>query len=245
MKKIVGLWTCLIVATVVVGQAGVIPDTLHSPDRERPVWVRADRALTPDGTIDPELFDEGERRVIQGFLALPQTGGCIRLGVTRPDEKLAIAGEPEPTDLQSAVRAADWVVVAKVTARAGGFHGSLPGTLLELQPTEVFKGPQGRSWAQHVFMPVGTVVLGESTLCKSDPQRAALPEIGDEALLLADLSARDRLGLLPTDAAAITVLSRDGRVSLPHLLRGGARAKRPMTREELLSIVRLAAGEGR
>lgn len=248
MRRIGVVGLCLglaVTAMAAAAERGHIPKSIYADVRERPVWVRADHALLPDGSFDPALFDQGERRVLQSLLELPWTDGCIRLGVTRPDETVAIAGEPAPTDLESAVRAADWVVVATVTARATGFHGSLPGTLLELQPEQVFKGPQGRSWAQHVFMPLGTVRVGGSALCKSDPHRAELPEVGDQVLLLTDLSARDRLGILPTDAASITVLRRDGSVSLPQLFRGEVSAKRAEARQDLLNVVRLAVGEGR
>src|SRR4051794_7986297 len=76
-------------------------------------------------------------------------------------------------------------VLARVTGKAYGFFGGIPGQLLRFSPTKAFgRRLQTSSPAYYVFMPIGRFSVGNTEICKSDIRYAEPPEIGGEAFLL-------------------------------------------------------------
>jgi hypothetical protein len=147
---------------------------------EYPTWVRADAALDAAGQPRAELFPRQSRERLSHYLALPPANGCIEL-LPLPDES---ANPPERGDLRTGVTTSQLVFLAEVTGKAAGFQRAVPGTLLRLRPTEVFKSEDGPALAEYfLFVPKGTVQAGAKTLCKQDPSYAEVPSVGDEVLV--------------------------------------------------------------
>jgi hypothetical protein len=225
------------------GRSGVIPETLYTERSEtHPTWVSASSALKADGTVDPDLFSPVDQRFIRRLLDSPQEGDCVPIGKleeirSRPDHR---------PDLASAVRDSDWVFLAKVTARAGGFSEGLPGTLIQVQPAKNLKGTGGKLPEYYVFMPAGTFRVGGVKLCKTHPLYADLPEVGEDVLLLLDSSWVNGEEFLSTgrDSGIITIHQRGG-VSLPERYRQGEKAFNGRTREDVLDLIRKVVGENR
>lgn len=199
--------------------SGEIPEVIHIPDAGTPfpAWVAADRALAPSGEIDPSLFSPSDRLIIGQYLQKPPREGCIRLGHEEQFEDLRVGPQRAVRqNLASAAKSAGWVFSATATARAPGFNGSVPGTLVEIVPEETFKGPLDRRGVHYIFFPIGTFSLGETKICKTDDRYAALPEVGERVLLFIDLFWRNEGSFLWTggDSGIITI-NRKGIASLP------------------------------
>jgi hypothetical protein len=209
----------LLILTAGTTHALAPPELIHIPNAgtQYPAWVAAEKVLTPFGEVDPLLFSPADRSTIKGYLRLPAHEGCIRLGQELEVEKTT-AGIQKPArqTLNSMAKSAGWVFSATVTARAAGFNGSNPGTLLEITPNETLKGPQNRSGVHYVFIPVGTISVGGKKICKTDERYAALPNVGERIVLFVDLFWQNEGRLLWAggDSGIITI-NRNGIVSLP------------------------------
>jgi len=211
-------WVLLSGSTAVLAE---IPQVFYIPHFSKelnpyPAFAAAERVLTPSGEVNSALFSLGDRSIISGYLRVPPRDGCIRLAQERILETVG----PERTDRQSladmAKGGAGWVFSARITARAPGFNGSNPGTLLEVVPEEIFKGPRDRGGAHYVFVPIGTFSVGGKKICKTDERYAALPEVGDRVLLFIDLNWLNQGRFLWTgEDSGIITISREGVVSLP------------------------------
>jgi hypothetical protein len=200
-----------------------IPNVLYIPETESPypAWVRADEVLTPSGEFNASLFSPGARSIIQGRLQLPPRDGCIWWGQEDEEEGVQVGPDkPARKNLATTARIAGWVFRAKVTARALGFNGSTPGTLLEVLPEETFKGPRDRNGIHYIFFPVGTFWIGETKICKADERYPTLPEIGEHVVLFIDLFWRNESSFLWTGGdSGIVTISAKGRASLPQRYR--------------------------
>lgn len=222
---------------------GTVPGVISLFDDSYPEWVSADRALTPSGELDPTLFSEISRSTIARLLATPPDRDCIRLG--KVFEYIpAISGPERRGNLTDAIRNSDWVLLARVTARAGGFFADEPGTLLVVEPAEVFKGFTRRNWEHYIFMPVGNFQVGNSMICKTHPDYAELPKVGDLMLLLIDLTAHNRKSdfLETGQETGIITFPSETEVSLPRRYREGEQKSGSMSRSDLLHLVRQLTG---
>jgi hypothetical protein len=217
MKKLacVLCWFILSVHPLIAGE---IPAVLHIPEAgtSYPAWVAAERVLTPSGEIDSSLFSPGDQHIISGYLRLPAREGCIRLG--RHDTEFETNGPHKAVrpSLASTAKSAGWIFSATVTNRAPGFHSSEPGTLLEVIPEKVFKGPRDRRGVHYVFIPIATFSLGGTKICKTDDRYAVLPEIGERVVLFAHLFWQNEGRFLSVggDSGIITI-KESGSISLP------------------------------
>jgi hypothetical protein len=226
--------------------SGEIPRVLHIPNAGTPypAWVAAERVLTPSGEIDPSLFSLSDRLIIGQYLRMPAREGCIRLRHELQIEEPTAAGpKAARQNLASTAKSAGWVLNATVTARAAGFSASLPGTLLEIVPEEILKGPRDRGGVHYIFFPVGTFSVGGIKICKTDDDYADLPEVGEHVLLFIDLFWRneDRFLWAGGDSGIISI-NKEGLVSLPKRylatdpsLEGGAQ-------DDLIRFVRKSIG---
>jgi hypothetical protein len=199
--------------------SGEIPEALYIPEAEStyPAWVAADRALTPSGEVDPSLFSPADQSIISRYLKLPAHEGCIRLGQEEEPEGVRVGPKAAVRqNLASTVKSAGWVFSAKVTARAPGFSGSTPGTLLEIVPEETFKGPRDQDGVYYIFVPVGTFSVNGIRICKTDQRYAILPDVGERTFLFIDLFWRNKGRFLWTGGdSGIVTINTKGSVSLP------------------------------
>lgn len=220
-----------------------IPAVLYrdGSGRSEPDWVVADSVVTSSGDVDAHLFSVADRTIIQSYLAVPPQDGCVRLGLATVQDK--VDSPNRRPDLASAIRNTEWVMLARVTARAGGFHRSEPGTLLQVEPVEIFKGPKKRSGRSFVFMPLGRLKVGVTEICKTHPLYADLPKVGEEVLLFVDPDWRNQGELLDTGnlgagaETGIVTIHSDGKVSLPEVYRDAGKARSPSTRADLRDLI--------
>jgi hypothetical protein len=67
---------------------------------------------------------------------------------------------------------------------------------------------------------VGTFKVGSRTICKTDPQYAELPEVGDEIVIFQPKDDRgDERFLDAYDGAGVVTIKSDGRLALPQAFR--------------------------
>jgi hypothetical protein len=86
--------------------------------------------------------------------------------------------------LPKRVRHATLILHAKATDFRYGFKGTTPGRLVRLEPLELLKGNEALLDEYFVFYPVGTFQVGDHKICKTDYRYPAVPEPGDEVVLL-------------------------------------------------------------
>jgi hypothetical protein len=239
---------CILLWSLLAGQpvlSAEIPEVLHIPNagNKYPAWVAAERVLTPSGEVDPSIFSLSDQVIIGQLLHRAAQDGCIQVGREQADESTG----PERRDRQtvaSMAKSAGWVFRARVTARATGFNGGVPGTLLEIVPEETLKGPSDRSGAHYIFVPVGTFSVGGKKICKTDERYPALPEAGDRVLLFVDLFWRNEGRFLWAggDSGIITI-RKEGLVSLPKRYRAAESSLEGGGEGELLHRIRQALGK--
>ncbi len=244
MKKLLALvlYAIMISAPMVAArEAGKIPDVLYVFGSQKagrpPIWVASEKVLTPAGTVDPTLFSLADRHSIAQTLTSPTKGDCIS-AFDQVAIETVVEGSNLRLDLADAVRDSGWVFTARVTARASGFSGPFPGTLLQVMPENVLKGPQDRLGKHYIFMPVGRVRIGNTELCATSQRYANLPEIGERVLLLVDLVYVNQGDFLLTgNETGIITLHQDNKVSLAERYRNSDKALTSGTAGDLLRFV--------
>jgi hypothetical protein len=195
-----------------------------------------DRLVSPD--LQSYLVELRTSRV-------ESSSACIDYGEVYDE----IPNPPLRGTLERAFEGAQFVFRARVTASEGGFFGSVPGTLLRLEPIEVFRRePTVHQAASYlVFLPVGRVELGFATICKRDHRFPDLPVVGDETLVFvpkwSGASAGELLNLI--DENGLLTLRQDGTVSLPA---GYQKSSANMTEDDVViaavrAIAQKKAGE--
>lgn len=209
-----------------------------------PDWVSAKRAVTPSGELDATVLSPSVRAVIARYLeGGPTSGDCI--DVIASDDHMVRKGRPGyRTDLATAIRTSDWVFKARVLAREPGFQGSTPGTLVQVLPETTFKGSSRPPTSAYFFVPVGEVPIGEQKICIRNPDYAALPDVGDEVVLLIDLSwQKPGPFLRPGNETGLITLRKQGDISLPKPYRSEEKALHGKTSADFLRFVAESARE--
>lgn len=247
MRRTLVLCTAgILISLAAAGEAGTVPDVLYlHGNRPFPSWVAAEKIFTPEGTLNSTLLSPAARYGIAKAMELPLQGDCILVTDQGESGQLVEGPDSKPrNDLASTTRSSDWVFTARVTARASGFNGSVPGTLLQIVPEDVLKGPKNRVGEHYVFMPSGTVKAGKLKFCKSNPKYSDLPEVGERVLLLVNLTYINQGKFLLTgNESGIITIREDGKVSLPARHRNNDKALANGTAEDLLRFVQEALEE--
>lgn len=205
-----GLGICLLSATP---PASEIPPLLYvsDPDYSHPVWVAAEAAFDASGQLDDKLFASSAAWALSGHIEDNEVGTCIELG----ERWAEVVNPPDLETLDRSIANTPLVVVARVMARAFGFHGDTPGQLFRLDPEEILKG---EAWSDHffVFFPVGTFTAGPHRFCKRDARFPETPELGDRLLLTVPVSEDSNEPFLDLwYGANVVVLKNDGSLRLP------------------------------
>jgi hypothetical protein len=198
-------------------------------------WVSEDRASDADGELDEELIHPESRRLITNFLKIPARNGCIPLEEFYQEG----VGRRDVDTLEGRFAASELVLHGRVTGKAPGFLAYSPGQLVRLEPIRLLKGDETPLPRYYTFFPVGTVRLGEATLCKTDSRFPRVPEIGDELILMVLDRPDPSEPLLEPDlyGAEGYLTIHDGHVDLPSRFRGKYPEEiTPLWRSEVLRI---------
>jgi hypothetical protein len=192
-----------------------MPETL-SNRAALPFWVDADQVLKKNGQINSELLGHEATRDIERILSKPAQDGCIQAGEILID-RITINGKMiRRTSLAETFGSAAVAMRGRVTGRSVGFQGSFAGTLIRFEATTIYKDTSRPQRLYYTFMPVGRLKIGNRTICKTDPNYAEVPEVGDEIVLLQPEGYRsDDQYVDAYDGAGIITVKSDGRVSLP------------------------------
>jgi hypothetical protein len=221
--KVVFLWLGLVTAATlaVAGGGDSMPQVLYStrPEIEYPVWVAAEAALDPDGTVNRALFPEWAAKDIETNFGVEPVDGCIPIGAAY--EQFGIA-PPARDTVRAAARNVAFALHGRVTGKSYGFHTGIPGQLLEIEPIELLKGGPENLAVYYAFFPVGNVPLGDRIYCKSDHRFPYTPEIGDELLVTDPWRARKDDRFIETwGPEGLIVIESDGSVHLPKHMKLG------------------------
>jgi hypothetical protein len=196
-----------------------MPEVLRTgvarPD-EYPTWVDAKRLFTPAGKLDTRVLDPEAVRYIERALATPAKDGCIEAGAILIDRIVINGNYLDRTSLDATFRSAGAVIRGRVTGVSTGFQGSFPGTLIRFEPVADYKDDFKPQPVYYTFVPVGRVQIGDRVLCKTDPNYAELPAVGDEVVLFEPKGYRgDERFLDSYDGAGVVTVKRDGTLALP------------------------------
>jgi hypothetical protein len=226
-------------------EPGRLPKAHYVPSRTTqpyPFWIEKSMILNPDRSVNTDLVSPSGAAEIDALRRTPAKDGCVRIGA-EPEDAM---GVPSRGTIEEGTRNSRLLVLGKVTERAYGFKGYIPGQLLRVVPEEILKGVPRDVPAYFVFIPVGAFHLGAMPLCKTDDRFADPPQVGDEVLLFAPAGpdrhddTREPFLELEDENGLVTIHSNDG-VSLPRGWRSeGSTKSSPLTREGLLERVRLA-----
>jgi hypothetical protein len=226
---------------------GHLPKVHYIPSRaadsKYPNWVDASMVLNADGSPNTDLLHPSAVRQIKAFRANATGNSCLPVGHYFQD---AIA-PPERNTPEQAARNSRLVLFGTVTEKAFGLAGDQPGQLLRVTPDEIIKGQPRNVPAYFVFLPVGTIKIGNLEICKTDEYYPEPPAVGERVLLFVPDSwdwqqnQNDPYLDLMNESGIITIHS-DSTVSLPKRFRENLRAlPAPSGAEALLSRVRAAA----
>ncbi len=186
-----------------------IPEFLWEPAIDDPNafprFVRLDRALDANGSLDAAVFEEAFISLNRYLFESDPGEPCIRAGL------ISIHDSPAPTwvDYQSVVDNYPNLVVAKVAAQGHGFFWGSPGTLLRLEQDQILKGDD-RWDSKYLFFGAGEMNLGDRRICVSHTRYPELPEIHDRILVAHHSTAQPWLS---TSGSALIVLNGNGQVS--------------------------------
>ncbi len=158
-----------------------LPEILYSSDPylEYPIWISAAAAIDPSGKVHQKLFHAGAKNIINSYFVSKPHGGCFSV----EEHYDALVDPPDRSSLGKAVEHSSFILVGRITAAAFGFHQSLPGQLLQVEPSEVLQGAALLD-QYYIFYPAGTFAAGPHIICKTDRRYPRIPEIGDEVLLM-------------------------------------------------------------
>lgn len=216
-----------------------LPEFLWSSDagRDLPVWVRADAAVTPDGSVDLSLFSDATGWALNHNLqdvSLRDTNGCTQL----EEYYESIPNRTDFSTLEKLISKAPSVILGTVAASSFGFSYGTPGQGFELKIDEEIGTATGRDHV-YVFFPVGSFHLGKYKICKTDSRYARPPQLGDQVLFFLDPLANPNDAMPSmTEASSLLVIGQDGTARYPSKLVKGTSVNTDS--EHLLSAVRNA-----
>jgi hypothetical protein len=188
-----------------------IPATISQDYSTLPIWVEETKILDATGLPNRELLGDSTG-TIQRILQTPERNGCHHEGAISVD----YAGAPPRGSLTEAVRTARIAVLAKITAKAPGMYGGIPGELFQIRPetetTHLLKSDD----YYYFFIPIGSLRIGKELICKDDDAYGAVPEVGGEVFLFIGATVGLKRHLLyvygPGDVVSV---SRNGSLLLP------------------------------
>lgn len=213
-------------------EAPPIPPVLYTDlpgqlDHEHPTWMAADEAVDAEGRLS-NRFSDYFRMILQDFLVQPVPGRCIEVGTFHD----AWTGPPGRGSLAGALARDPLIVRGTVAAATPGFLWAEPGQLLRLEVDQVYRAESALD-VYYFFVPAGTFRAGPYEICKTDGSLTAVPQIGDEVILLGPEVVNAAEPLVRTDASAGWIVLRpDGTIVLPERFREETHAS---TRGELLA----------
>ncbi len=201
----------------------------HSRPSDDPFWIDANRVFTKDGQIDAQLLGPHETSYVSRVLATPERDGCIQAGEIFVDRIVMNGKIIRRTSLDETFGSAGVAIRGRVTGRSTGFEGTTAGTLIRFEPITIYKDNSRPQKVYYTFMPVGRFRVGNKTICKTDPNYAEVPEVGDEIVLLQPDDDRGETQYLDSyDGAGIVTIKRDGRLALPAIFRSDS-SPQPLT----------------
>ena len=199
----------LLCGALVSGAA--IPHVIESgrPGAAYPVWVDAETAFAPTGTIDTTLMSETSREMLEENRA--KNGGQCRefLGRTRET--------PLPQTIDDLIEQSLHIFSGEVTAVRQGLYNGQPGTLAVVRLLDRFKrsGPPSAREV-YVFIEQATIETPQGLVCSSTFSPSPAPQAGDHIIVFDDLNPMDESEtLFAPDSGRGVVLERSGRVYLP------------------------------
>lgn len=205
--------------------SGEIPSLLYTDlpsqlDVSIPRWMAADKVIDESGRLT-DLVPEHRRATIESFLTAPVPGRCIEV-TEFYDNYPALQGET----LAEAIGNSELILSGTVTAKAAGFETSEPGQLFRLQLEDVHKGSSSLDY-YYFFVPVGRFRAGPYEICKTDARFPAVPEIGDQVVLLVPAVRNPAEHYLSTSREASLIILREADVVLPVAFNGEERDQSP------------------
>ena len=232
---------CLQTERPVQGQEPM-PELAYDPVfGDKPHWISEDLLLDSSGQPETSLLDEANQFLLNEALAAADVpeGGCFhRINKIPATETLG------QDTLEKTLGLAQWVFSAEVTGTQPGMGQTLPGTLVRFEPKRIFLGPEDRRGPHFIFVPVGEVQLGDRAICVSDIRYPHLPEVGDEILLMVQLTARNQEGTYLTGNDSMLITFEDNeRASLPHRFLKFDMDLQGLKRERLYELVADLLGE--
>lgn len=236
----IALSLCLLVANAAVAappqQLGVapMPSVLFFWDKATlPIWVEASAAVDEAGRVRSYLFGE-EAAGIQRQLDKLAAADCLRFEKVHQDHVYP----PRRENLDDAAEDSRTRLLARVTNKAFGFSGAVPGQLLQVVPIRAFtEALPERHY--YFFVPAGKFRLDKRLICQEDPDYAEPPEVGSEVFLFiagAPVGTEGNL-LFVYGPGDIVPVARDGSLSLPRQYRSAAAAAKsatPRSKAELI-----------
>ncbi|MGE5346896.1 MAG: hypothetical protein ACM3JH_13160 [Acidithiobacillales bacterium] len=209
--QLIGLTLCFMAAFngAQLDSQGV-PDTLGESESTVPLWVAADVAANPDGSLRADVFLPAIRRDIEAMLNLPVERGCIRVGRILIDQRNA---DQDRTTFAGALRSAHIVAVTRVVGSRAGFFQGIPGQLVAAVPENVYKGAGLPVYYE--FFPTGNLSVAGKQICKKDDDYEP-PSIGDRQLVTGNAPfGSEKNVLIPVTPADFVKVTTDGRVAFP------------------------------
>lgn len=223
--------TVLVIAGRV--QAEPVPKTITIKDARLPIWVDADVAVTPDGQPNAAVLGPYSERLSE-IIAAASSGECYEV----PEIFIDHASAPDRHSLDLAIETAPIAMHAVVTAKRFGFHGFVPGQLLQVRPLRGFGARRPDRAFYYAFMPVGTFNVAGAQICKTDARYATVPEVGEELLLLVNEPADPARQLLTVYGPEDVVTFSQDAVRLPRAFSRGDDSRGPVTSKcELLTSI--------
>ncbi|MEM7482427.1 MAG: hypothetical protein AAF481_14725 [Acidobacteriota bacterium] len=160
-----------------------IPPVLYADvplgsDPSIPVWLAADVAVDPDGSLS-ELLSSGSQLTIHSLLRNASPNRCTEV-TEFYDHDVYIT--TDRSTLQDALEGDALIVLARVDQSAPGFLRSEPGQMFSARVLENLKGNAPNSI--YFFVPVGEFRAGPYRICKVDMRYKRIPIHGDEVVLM-------------------------------------------------------------
>ena len=212
------------------------------PQGKYPFWVDSSMLLKSDGSINAPLLSAESQHLIQVVLTKPTEHGCVQAGANGED----LTNAPDRSSIEEATKTARLVILGRVTEKSYGLSIDVFGQMLRVEPQETLKGQPRSVPAYFVFMPVGNVKVGSTTVCKTDIRYPPPPEIGDQVLLFApndpDWEANQTEPYLELlDDGGLVTIHPDLTVSEPKRFEHSNTKASVSKREDILARVRSAA----
>jgi hypothetical protein len=170
------------------------------------MWVGEKQAFDATGAFKMELFPKGFH--YYGWVeAVPKVppGSCYEHGPTYVQYIDAIPCG----DLAQIAHDAPRILHGEVVARAAGFLGGSPGTLVRVRRLDRLQAAEPGSDFLF-FLHLGQVQAGSRRICMDDPTLSPLPDVGDELVVFARGHANDIGSLvMPTTMEAYVTIKGD------------------------------------